>query len=114
MFFYFDFKKQILSICLFTALTLFAVTGCRANDSLPRRTWNVNGTTREALVYIPESATSKSTPIIFAFHGHGGTAERVARAWDYQKWWPLFCGKRGQKCSPPSRCQRRLVARRSV
>jgi polyhydroxybutyrate depolymerase len=69
-------------------LTSFAVTGCRANDLLPRRTWNVNSTTREALVYIPESAKTKPTPIIFAFHGHGGTAERVSRSWDYQKLWP--------------------------
>jgi len=40
------------------------------------------------LVYIPTTAKTTATPILFAFHGHGGNLERVARAWDYQKLWP--------------------------
>lgn len=87
MLFHFDVKKHTLSIFLFTALALFTAVSCQANDSLPSRTWNVNDTTREALVYIPKSTTSEPMPLLFAFHGHGGTAERVARVWDYQKLW---------------------------
>jgi polyhydroxybutyrate depolymerase len=82
------FIRYILSLCLLAIMTLITVTGCRADESLPRRTWNVNGTTREALVYVPATAKTNPTPIVFAFHGHGGNMERVARLWDYQKLWP--------------------------
>lgn len=83
-----DVFKNILPLYFCAVMMLFTVRGCRADESLPRRTWNVEGTTREALVYIPESAKTKLTPIIFAFHGHGGNMERVSRSWDYQKLWP--------------------------
>jgi len=80
--------KRILPVCVCVVLTSLMVSGCHAEEQFPRRTWNVGGTTREALVYVPASAKTISSPVIFAFHGHGGTAERVARAWDYQKLWP--------------------------
>ena len=38
---------------------------------LQKMTWNINGTTREALVHLPSG--SGPAPVIFAFHGHGGT-----------------------------------------
>jgi polyhydroxybutyrate depolymerase len=77
----------MLRFCLLACFLLF-ISGCRADETLPRRTWNVGGITREALVYIPASEKTTATPVVFAFHGHGGTSERVARAWDYQKQWP--------------------------
>jgi len=80
--------EYFLSVRVLSIMMLFAITGCHADESLPRRTWNVNGTTREALVYVPDSAKNNPTPIVFAFHGHGGNMERVARVWDYQKLWP--------------------------
>ena len=46
-----------------------------------RRTWTVDSVEREALVYVPAEATrdaakSKSAPLVFVFHGHGGTTDR--------------------------------------
>lgn len=43
------------------------------------RTWTVDGTKREALVVVPESAKDKPA-LVFDFHGHGGTAKHAARA----------------------------------
>ena len=53
-----------------------------------RHTWQVDGVSREGLLHIPESATSKATPIIFAFHGHGGTMRHALSSFGYDKHWP--------------------------
>jgi polyhydroxybutyrate depolymerase len=50
--------------------------------------WTIDGVKREAVIYIPPTATTSSTPIIFAFHGHGGTARHAANTFEYQKLWP--------------------------
>ncbi|WP_316798464.1 hypothetical protein [Pedobacter frigidisoli] len=47
--------------------------------------WKVNDTIREALVYIPATAKTKPTPVIFAFHGHGGTMENMANTRQFEK-----------------------------
>lgn len=39
--------------------------------------FTVNGQTREALIYIPANAQNEPTPVIFAFHGHGGTMRNM-------------------------------------
>ena len=50
--------------------------------------WTIEGTKREATIYFPATATTSATPVIFAFHGHGGTARSAARSFEYQKEWP--------------------------
>ncbi len=60
-----------------------------ADDAaLKRREWTVDGATRTALVYAPSSATQSPAPVIFAFHGHGGTMGHAARTFAYQRHWP--------------------------
>lgn len=56
--------------------------------NLTERHWKVDGTDRTALIYAPESAKSKPSPLIFAFHGHGGTAQNAARRMNFQRLWP--------------------------
>jgi len=58
-----------------------------AESSLIEREWKVGGVTRTALIYVPANATKGPTPVVFAFHGHGGTA-RTASRWAYQTLWP--------------------------
>lgn len=53
-----------------------------------QREWTVDGVTREGIVYAPESAKESACPVIFAFHGHGGTAQHAARTFAYQTHWP--------------------------
>lgn len=57
-------------------------------DAAPKpREWIVSDTKREAMVYLP-GKTDKPAPVIFAFHGHGGTAAHAARTFAYQTHWP--------------------------
>lgn len=53
-----------------------------------RHEWKVGDATREGLIAAPETAKSKSSPVVFVFHGHGGTARNVVRTFDISKHWP--------------------------
>ena len=48
--------------------------------------WNIDGTTRRALVHFPPN--TNGAPIIFAFHGHGGTMNFAARRFRLHELWP--------------------------
>lgn len=50
--------------------------------------WKIGDTTRKALVYIPNGAKTNSTPIIFAFHGHGGNMENMYKTRRFDQLWP--------------------------
>lgn len=50
--------------------------------------WTVGGVAREALVYIPASAKQTAAPVVFVFHGHGGTMNNILRGKDLDKLWP--------------------------
>jgi polyhydroxybutyrate depolymerase len=64
--------------------------GCaaRAQISFPApQSWTVDGVQRQALVYAPSSATTTPAPVLFVFHGHGGTMREMAH-FNYQAAWP--------------------------
>ena len=63
-------------------------TVAAAPGSLIRRTWTVDGVTREALVALPPNATTQPTPVLFVFHGHGGTMGHAARTMSFHTLWP--------------------------
>lgn len=66
-----------------------AALGRAAEGGAPaRRTWVVEGVTREALVHAPASAKTGPAPVIFAFHGHGGTMANSARVSPFHRLWP--------------------------
>ena len=44
--------------------------------------------TREALVYAPATTKTDPSPVVFAFHGHGGTMKFAATKFAYHKHWP--------------------------
>lgn len=50
--------------------------------------WMVGDTLREAMVYIPQTAKSKPTPVIFIFHGHGGNMLNMYKSRGFNKLWP--------------------------
>jgi polyhydroxybutyrate depolymerase len=56
--------------------------------TLTERQWKVDGVERTGLVYAPATATTRQTPLLFAFHGHGGTARYAANRWQYERLWP--------------------------
>jgi polyhydroxybutyrate depolymerase len=74
---------------LFTlALWVITAAGTCAADALTRREWKVDGIVREALIYVPPGAKTEASPVIFAFHGHGGSMNNAARMYRYHVIWP--------------------------
>ncbi len=71
---------------LFVTLTSLMLTP--ATDTSPKAMeWTVGDRKRVALVYIPAKA-DKPAPVIFAFHGHGGTVAHAAKSFAYHTLWP--------------------------
>ncbi len=50
--------------------------------------FNVSGLTRTALVHQPVNAGSNALPVVFVFHGHGGSARQAARSFGLEREWP--------------------------
>ena len=75
---------------LLIALACFATSlfGQNKAAELSYQTWQVDGVTREALVYVPEIAHTKPSPLVFAFHGHGGGMRNAANSFRYHELWP--------------------------
>lgn len=65
-----------------------AVLLLAAGDEAHRMEWKVDGTTREALVYSPSKEGSGVPPLVFGFHGHGGSMQNAARTFAIQEQWP--------------------------
>jgi len=78
--------KRHLSLLLAALLVL--VAEANAADPLSYQTWKINGVTREALLYVPAVAHEKPTPLVFAFHGHGGTMRNAATSFHIHELWP--------------------------
>ncbi len=71
---------------LLHVLFLLALAGT-APAELVRREWVVDGVKREALVSIPAN-TGSELPVVFAFHGHGGTMRQASRSFPIHELWP--------------------------
>jgi polyhydroxybutyrate depolymerase len=78
-------KQQAAFFVLLLALPWHPATGA---DDLVRKEWKVDGVTREALMYAPVSAKTAPAPVVFAFHGHGGTMKFAANKFRFHKLWP--------------------------
>jgi len=59
-----------------------------AGAELERLTWTVNGVAREALVHVPGNIGPAGAPLVFAFHGHGGSARQASRSFHLHETWP--------------------------
>ncbi len=64
------------------------LAGCAgaAEVGMMAREWKVDGTERKALVHLP--AKVGAAPVVFAFHGHGGTMAQAARSFGVHTLWP--------------------------
>jgi polyhydroxybutyrate depolymerase len=76
--------RTVLAIVLLPSTLSLA----SAADNATRLEWKVEGVTREALVYVPAAAKTTPSPVVFAFHGHGGTMKHAATTFAYHKHWP--------------------------
>ncbi len=68
--------------------SIFSVKVFGADELLTRREWKVDGVVREALVHIPPTAKTNAAPVVFAFHGHGGSMKNAATMFHIQTLWP--------------------------
>jgi polyhydroxybutyrate depolymerase len=50
--------------------------------------WTIDGVTRQALISAPASAATNPAPLVFAFHGHGGSMQNAARSFRMHEVWP--------------------------
>jgi polyhydroxybutyrate depolymerase len=57
--------------------------------SVSKREWTVDGVVRTALVCIPPAAKrTAETPLVFCWHGHGGTAVHSRATAAFERAWP--------------------------
>lgn len=68
--------------------SLAAAAHGQLRDASAGREWQVEGVKREGLVYAPAKAKNDPSPVLFVFHGHGGTAGHAARTYAFQRHWP--------------------------
>lgn len=81
--------KLILALSLLLVFGQWATVSAKSAAPLPQlMRWTVGDTVREALVYIPTTAKTQPTPIIFVFHGHGGTMKNMFNSRGFEKLWP--------------------------
>ena len=57
-------------------------------DGFEKMSFTVDGVTRTALMYVPPTAKTVSTPLVFVFHGHGGNSQQAARSFGMDRQWP--------------------------
>ena len=63
------------------------VRGAEA-DGFQQLSFTVDGVVRTALVYVPTTAKSVGTPLVFVFHGHGGNSKNAAHSFALSREWP--------------------------
>jgi len=52
-----------------------------------RRDFRIDGVTRQTLIFVPKVAQENPAPLLFAFHGRGGTIAEAAEKFHYQREW---------------------------
>ncbi len=65
--------------------------------------FTVDGVEREALIYAPATAKTAAAPVVFVFHGHGGTAHNAQRSFTMDKLWPEAVSVTMQGLNTPGR-----------
>ena len=79
-------KRWCWWLALLSGVSLF--TRSVAASELHPMDFVVAGTARTALVYLPPPAGTNVLPVVFVFHGHGGSARQAARSFEIEQHWP--------------------------
>lgn len=80
---------NLLRLSLVLALLSFGPLAHGASESgLQTMDLTVDGVSRTALVYAPPVGTSTSLPVVFVFHGHGGTSRNAVNTFGITHLWP--------------------------
>src|SRR6185312_14576906 len=85
-------KRSIVKAGLLLLAIIAFSNGSAAHGHPPGTTsvmqWKVGDTTRRAIIYVPGTAKSQPTPVVFVFHGHGGNMQNMFRSRGFDKLWP--------------------------
>lgn len=73
---------------LFAFLGLAFAWSSRAEEPLKRQALTVDGVSREFLIYAPARAKTETSPLVFGWHGHGGSMMNAARSYHIHTLWP--------------------------
>ena len=73
---------------LTTCLSLIALFVASLAAEPTRREWVVEGVKREGMVHVPAAAKTQPSPVVFAFHGHGGNMHNATRMFPIHERWP--------------------------
>jgi polyhydroxybutyrate depolymerase len=84
-------------------LVLLLVSLMARAAELVSRAWEVDGVKREALVHVPPTANTTAAPLVFVWHGHGGTALHAARSMPIHERWPEAIAVYGQGLKTPGK-----------
>ena len=80
--------KSLRTRLLLLVAALLSAESVRSADAPVRREWTVDGVKREALVRAPQAKGDARSPVVFVFHGHGGTMRQAARSQPVHELWP--------------------------
>ena len=90
-------------VCLSALFLVFAAPVVRAAEP-EKLKLQVDGVEREALVYAPAGkAKAGGAPLVFVFHGHGGTMRSAARSMRFYEAWPQAIVVYPQGLNTPTR-----------
>src|SRR4051812_21939121 len=79
---------RMIAALFLAFFSLLPATLLAAANEPARQEWKVDGVAREALVAAPASAKTEPSPLVFVFHGHGGTMRNAARQFHIHELWP--------------------------
>jgi polyhydroxybutyrate depolymerase len=72
-----------------TVAVLLVINAAARAAEPESKSWTINGIERRALVYAPSKGDhSKPAPLVFVFHGHGGSPQNIDRTMHIQTVWP--------------------------
>ena len=69
-------------------LAIFASTAVTMGNEPAKKEWTIADQKREGMIYVPESAKEIPAPVVFVFHGHGGSMANAARQFNIHGLWP--------------------------
>lgn len=78
----------VFSVAAGLAAPLAAAEPAAQERQPERMTWTLDGLEREALVFPPARKDGSPAPVVFGFHGHGGTARNASRSFHLHQVWP--------------------------
>lgn|GEM_PF-1508425 len=82
-------RRAIMNLKAMAAgLLIFCAGVFPASAELNPREWTIDREKRQAIVSIPASTPTNGCPLVFVFHGHGGSAAQAARSFRIHEVWP--------------------------